>query len=619
VSCGTPRRWVSRIFLVAFFVVAFVIVRQWAYVTTYRLFLDARIDGSKRSPAVQHFDVDGNRVIPRIVTRGADRVEFASRLAQPATIHAELRPAARVRYAIEWRDATDRRAIASGTADVTTDIAVALPATPGTVTLIADGPVAWVDPRIVRDMRMGLPALWAGLFIACALLWHRRRPDREDASGGTQAAWFKAGTVFVSLLTAVLFAEAALRLIGVRVSEGIAAERHDLGQLTRDPLWEDSPRYERRLRRSAHAINEWRYGDIVRMGYVPAAAAPGVLHRFGFETDAEGFRNPSARRQFDIAALGDSFTDAMTLDAEKSWPSQLERRLGVTVQNYGTAGFGPQQELLVLKDAVAAHRPARVVLAFFAGNDIFDAEAFDVFERSGGRQRRAPPGWRVKEVFSRADTWYVVSALKAGTAWLRHAQPVAHAEAVQPSKGSSADEEASSPEFDRGMFAVPVNGRTLRWAFLPPYLNTLNFSEGELRNRQGWRLTQTAILDMQRLTRGFGGEFIVMFIPFKSQVYWPLLERAMDPGALKAALRFYLADNGRDLDLAAMGRNRLAQNRLMVEFCDRAAIPFVDTTGALMARVEAGENVYFPDESHLNEAGHAIVAETLAAFLGAHR
>src|SRR5258706_4315316 len=176
---------------------------------------------------------------------------------------------------MEWHDATDRRTIACGTADVTTDIAVALPATPGTVTLIADGPVTWVDPRIVRDMRMGLPALGAGLFIACALLWHCRRPDREDASGWTQAAWFKAGTVFVSLLTAVLFAEAALRLIGVRVSEGIAAERHDLGQLTRDPLWEDSPRYERRLRRSGHANNKRRHGEIARAGYPPASSAPG--------------------------------------------------------------------------------------------------------------------------------------------------------------------------------------------------------------------------------------------------------------------------------------------------------------------------------------------------------
>jgi hypothetical protein len=32
--------------------------------------------------------------------------------------------------------------------------------------------------------------------------------------------------------------------------------------------------------------------------------------------------------------------------------------------------------------------------------------------------------------------------------------------------------------------------------------------------------------------------------------------------------------------------------------------------------VRSGENVYFPDESHLNETGHAVVADALAAFLG---
>jgi hypothetical protein len=122
---------------------------------------------------------------------------------------------------------------------------------------------------------------------------------------------------------------------------------------------------------------------------------------------------------------------------------------------------------------------------------------------------------------------------------------------------------------------------------------------------------------MQRVTHGFGGELVVMFLPFKSQVYWPVLERAMAPDALRAALRFYLDGNRRDLDLDAMRRNRLAQNDLMRGFCEAAKIPFVDTTAALGARVESGENVYFPDESHLNETGQAIVADTLAAFLRA--
>jgi hypothetical protein len=105
-------------------------------------------------------------------------------------------------------------------------------------------------------------------------------------------------------------------------------------------------------------------------------------------------------------------------------------------------------------------------------------------------------------------------------------------------------------------------------------------------------------------------------LPFKSQVYLPLLDESMRRDELSRALHFYLEDAPGPPDVEAMLRNRLAQNRLMRTFCVEAAIRFLDTTDALEARVRAGENVYFPDESHLNEAGHAIVADALKSFLG---
>jgi hypothetical protein len=153
---------------------------------------------------------------------------------------------------------------------------------------------------------------------------------------------------------------------------------------------------------------------------------------------------------------------------------------------------------------------------------------------------------------------------------------------------------------------------------MPPYLNTLNFSETELRHRRGWNLTRGAILDMQQTTTAFGGRLVVMFLPFKSQVYWPLLERALPADTVRTALHFYLDGNQREVDVDAMRRNRLAQNYMIRELCERAQIPFLDTTAALQARLESGENVYFPDESHFNEAGQAVVAEALAAFLRDH-
>ena len=165
------------------------------------------------------------------------------------------------------------------------------------------------------------------------------------------------------------------------------------------------------------------------------------------------------------------------------------------------------------------------------------------------------------------------------------------------------------------MFDVPVAGRRLPFALMPPYLNTLNFSGSELEARPGWRLTRDAIAEMQAVSRSFGAKFVVMFVPFKSQVYLPLLEGTFPKEVLRSAFRFYLDAYGRDVDVDRLHANRLAQTTLMQRFCAKAGIAFLDTTPALMARVSAGENVYFPDESHLNEAGEAILADTLAAYL----
>ena len=165
------------------------------------------------------------------------------------------------------------------------------------------------------------------------------------------------------------------------------------------------------------------------------------------------------------------------------------------------------------------------------------------------------------------------------------------------------------------MFTASVNGRALRWAFMPPYLNTLTMTEQELSARRGWMLTREAIAEMQQVSRGIGADFVVMFLPFKSQVYLPWLAKASTAAELPGDLKFYLPDNPGTPDVTAMLRNRLAQNRMMRRFCEERGIPLLDTTETLTARFLNGENVYFPDESHLNETGHAVVADALAAYL----
>src|SRR5438876_954506 len=223
-----------------------------------------------------------------------------------------------------------------------------------------------------------LLALWLVRNFFYVTTWRLYLDGRAAERSGSSAPALSKRQRSAALETALLLggalgalgaAELALRALGPRLGAGMAAQRRDLGEAWPNPRWQETKRYGLRLRAGLETFAEVSHGDIVWMGFVPPEVSPARTRRFAFHTDAEGFRNAAVRDPIAVAALGDSFTDAMTLPAEQAWPARLEARLGAPVQNYGTAGFGPQQEERVLEDFALGHRPQAVVLAFFAGND----------------------------------------------------------------------------------------------------------------------------------------------------------------------------------------------------------------------------------------------------------
>lgn len=80
-----------------------------------------------------------------------------------------------------------------------------------------------------------------------------------------------------------------------------------------------------------------------------------------------------------VAVLGDSFTEAMQVSLEDTFPALLEQRLNACdafpgraaeVLNFGVSNYGTAQQLLLLRDEVWRWSPDVVLLAFFQGNDV---------------------------------------------------------------------------------------------------------------------------------------------------------------------------------------------------------------------------------------------------------
>jgi hypothetical protein len=104
-----------------------------------------------------------------------------------------------------------------------------------------------------------------------------------------------------------------------------------------------------------------------------------VINQDGFrDRDHPRTKPPNTVR---IAVLGDSFTEALQVPLDQSFCAVIERELAgcpalrgrsVEVLNFGVSDYGTAQELLTLRQRVWDYAPDIVLLAFYAGNDIWD-------------------------------------------------------------------------------------------------------------------------------------------------------------------------------------------------------------------------------------------------------
>ncbi len=285
-----------------------------------------------------------------------------------------------------------------------------------------------------------------------------------------------------------------------------------------------------------------------------------------YRTDENGFRNPPGIGRADLVFLGDSVTEAGELDEGSTFVRGTAAALGLEAVNLGTSGYGPQQELVVLRRYGLGYRPRLVVWQVTEWNDLIDAQAYRMRHEPAAR---ALPPWE---------------ALYA-----RHSPIMRLVASVLPGRMPSTVEFLGSDgRSERQMF----------WPYRPDLHRQLPEAFAEVGR---------AIAEASAICRGRGIDFVVLYVPSHVRVLLPYLrfksESQRDrfcPGGA--------ADREDDLAHAT------------AEFCRRAGCPMIDMGPPLRDRAAVdNRRVYVRNDPHLGVDGHDEVRKALVRFVESRR
>jgi hypothetical protein len=288
-----------------------------------------------------------------------------------------------------------------------------------------------------------------------------------------------------------------------------------------------------------------------------------------FETDSYGFRNGPEQASeaqkgiTDLILLGDSFGVGVGTTQAQTWASLFEGKYGLHTYNLSMAGSGPWHELMNLKIACPRlhcdHRTI-VLWALFAGNDLQDPIS-DALEPSV------------------SDSWSQHLTVSATT--FRNMSPVRNVMDLLTNQSH----QSKQPVIVRDL----ANGRKL--IFRTRYVTAVRLSYDQVRLHPHYPKLVAVLDDMKKFSDSRHFSVVVVMIPAKEEVYSSILSGKSEPG-----------------DNQPSGFSQAVQ-----ELCQRDGLPyldlkpfFLDEANKQLAR--SGELLWWSDDTHWNDRGHALAA-----------
>ncbi len=349
-----------------------------------------------------------------------------------------------------------------------------------------------------------------------------------------------------------------------------------------------------------------RVNDLVFTKKVSPAYEDNNLPIIDFQTDSEGFRNPRDVFSAPIVAVGDSFTEAPSVQRHEIWTTIVSEKTGLQVRNLGISGYGPQQCLSVLQSYGIPHNPKLVLFPLFEGNDIQDAEQFQLFQNCNLHW----PDFRIKLfhashgnlVYTRASftfVWPLLQFVSSVVPTLFLSQP------------ASVDD---SMKYPLNPVSGEISGEKIFLSFEDRFLYHTTFSIDEWRNSTGWKLCSQSLRQAKDLCEKSGAILLVLLFPSKGSIYLPLLSNQYQPSEFNqyvSKIGGAKAVNGKTWHENFL-KNRSSLGQLVNRFCSDHDIHYLNLIHAFEEKASEGKTLFFPLDTHWNPEGHQLVGEIVA-------
>lgn len=308
------------------------------------------------------------------------------------------------------------------------------------------------------------------------------------------------------------------------------------------------------------------YGDLANMARDRELR---VKRRITFHTDEDGFcnnRNAGASETgFDVLVLADSFALPTSTSQEKTWPALFQSKYRLAVYNLAQVGnpfdnyvnFQLEHKRLKMKPG------ASVILMIFTGNDLMG---------------NFPP---VMDV----------TRLNSNTKWESFRQNFCSMRNRSPLRNLFASIYYGDADKAQAADVIIRNTSAGRLAFFRPYMEESGRSFSDVTNHPNFKPLVAAITGIHSLANTMNARLRLVVMPTKEEVYdWIL---------------------GGSVQVSQSGTSVAISN-----VCSEAGIDFYDLKQPLhdLARsLYAGEGalLWWNDDTHLNERGHAAVADLL--------